>query len=147
MDAGPGGVRLVQCPWFDVYGGADPEQWTYRVSSYGPSNTHTRTVGAGDVLHFRLPGDYQWRGQSPIEDALDSVRLAIGVERSAADEQALPVARLLVRSTNDPVNPLGDGAAAASTEIDDLANRFAQVLASSAAAYGTTSRHYDARRL
>ena len=95
--AEPGRVRLVQAPWFDVYGGADPEQWTYRVSAYGPSNTETSHVGAGSVLHFRPPGDYAWRGQSPIEDALDSVRLAVGVERSAGDETALPVARGMSR--------------------------------------------------
>ena len=47
-----GGFSLRPAHTVSVFGGTDPESWTYQLTLAGPSESITRTLPAGRVLHL-----------------------------------------------------------------------------------------------
>ena len=61
--------RVAPAETHDVTGGPFPEEWMYRLTLGGPSQTVTYDhVPADSVLHFRYAYDAStpWRGNGPI---------------------------------------------------------------------------------
>ena len=78
--------------------GAELERdWSARVTTYGPSSSHTRLLSRDALVFVRWgtsPGT-RYRGQGPTSWAFTTARLQGEVERSLADESSGPVAQLL----------------------------------------------------
>ena len=76
----------------------DPADWRYTLSSIGASRTETvSNLQASEVLDIRysqLIRDID-RGRSPLQNAAKSVRLLFGATRSAGNEFAVGVARII----------------------------------------------------
>ena len=77
----------------DVYGGPEPDAWTYRTTLYGPSTSTTAVVGAAEVVHVRyaVAPHRPWRGLSPLNFAAATGRLHGAVVAALADEAGGPV--------------------------------------------------------
>ena len=98
IDVSAGGaVRLLTAGYWDVYGGADPLDWTYRTSVYGPSGTTTRHLPAAGVVHLRYLTSpaRPWCGIAPLTAAADSGRLSAEVLGALADGEHGPRGNLL----------------------------------------------------
>lgn len=82
---------------FDIYGGEDEADWTYRVTLYGPDALKTRYVPSGGVLHFRYSIDpaRPWRGIGPLGWATDTGALQANLEKRLSEETGAPTAHLL----------------------------------------------------
>ena len=78
--------------------GAELERdWSARVTTYGPSSSHTRLLPRDGLVFVRWgtsPGT-RYRGQGPTSWANLTARLQGEAERSLADESAGPIAQLL----------------------------------------------------
>ena len=78
--------------------GAELERdWQARVTTYGPSSSHTRLLPREAMVFVRWgtsPGT-RYRGQGPTSWAFTTARLQGEVERSLANESSGPVAQLL----------------------------------------------------
>ena len=78
--------------------GAEREDdWHARVTTYGPSSSHTRLLGRDRLVYVRWgtsPGT-RYRGQGPTSWAHLTARLQGEVERSLGDEAAGPLAYIL----------------------------------------------------
>ena len=92
-----GAVRLAVAGHHDVYGGADPNDWTYRVSEYGPSSTYSRLLPAAAVLHVRYLTDpiRPWCGVGPLQAATIAGRLSAETAAALADSEGGPRGSLL----------------------------------------------------
>ena len=90
-------VRLLVAGFHDVYGSADPDGWSYRVSRYGPSGTTTRHLPAAGVVHLRYLTDpaRPWCGVAPLRAAAIAGRLSAEVSQALADEVSGPRGALL----------------------------------------------------
>ena len=93
-----GRVRLLPSAYVDAWGGVDPSEWRYTLSSIGASHTETVTnLQASEVVDIRysqLIRDID-RGRSPLQNAHESVRMLFGATRSASNEFAVGVARII----------------------------------------------------
>ena len=93
-----GRVRLLPSAYVNAFGGVDPADWRYTLSSIGASHTETVTnLQASEVIDIRysqLIRDID-RGRSPLQNAHESVRLLFGATRSAGNEFAVGVARII----------------------------------------------------
>lgn len=71
IDVMDGMATLLPCLGFDVDGGPNPSDWTYRVDVAGPSAHRSRRVPAAGVVHLRwaVRQGAPWRGLSPIREA------------------------------------------------------------------------------
>ena len=89
---------------------ADREStWRARVSTYGPSTSHTRLLPRDQLVFVRWgtsPGS-RYRGQGATSWAALTAKLQGEVERSLADEAAGPLAQLLT-TPHDPGAEEGD---------------------------------------
>ena len=100
--AGDGRLELVPAAFWNFEAlstpGAEREHtWTARVTTYGPSSSHTRLLGRDRLVFVRWgtsPGT-RYRGQGPTTWAHLTARLQGEVERSLADEAAGPLAQIL----------------------------------------------------
>ncbi len=98
---GTGGPTTVT-----IVGGPNPETWQYELTLPGPSETLTRRLSGGQVLHiFYARGPTNpWRGISPIEASgatrklLDNLELRLAQETGEAVGHLIPVPN--VTSTN-----------------------------------------------
>ena len=98
IDVDPEGrVRLAVAGHHDVYGGADPAAWTYRISSYGPSATLTRMLPAAAVVHCRYLTDpiRPWCGVGPLQAATIAGRLSAETAAALADAESGPRGSLM----------------------------------------------------
>ncbi|MCY4511316.1 MAG: hypothetical protein OXG35_30785, partial [Acidobacteria bacterium] len=126
IDVDPEGmVRLHVAGYHDVYGPANPEGWTYRVSRYGPSGTTTRHLPAVGVVHFRYltAPSRPWCGVAPLAAASIAGRLSAETAHALADEVAGPRGSLLPL----PVDGNDPSIADLKTDIKTLAGRVATV--------------------
>ncbi len=126
IDVDPdGAVRLLTAGYHDVYGPADPEGWTYRVSRYGPSGTTTRHLPAAGVVHLRYLTDpaRPWCGVAPLHAASIAGRLSAETAHALADEVAGPRGSLLPL----PVDGDDPSLSALKQDIKALAGRVATV--------------------
>ena len=88
IEVARGRIVLRPVGSWDVRGPADPERWTYRVDTFGPSSQTSRVVPAAAVLHLRWSIDpaRPWRGVGPLEWARSTAATAAGSERVLAGE-------------------------------------------------------------
>ena len=92
-----GMVRLLTAGHWDTYGSADPLDWTYRTSTYGPSGTSTRYLQAEGVVHLRYLVDpiRPWCGIAPLTAASLAGRLSAETVGALADAESGPRGALL----------------------------------------------------
>ena len=83
--------------WHWESAGPDPETWTVRCTTYGPSTSTTEVLPASGVVFLRWAGDpgTPHRGSGPLGFASLTGRLHAETERSLADEAAGPIAHLV----------------------------------------------------
>lgn len=64
----PRSISLLPCASWDITGGVDPSDWTYRVDLVGASGNATRIVPSASVVHVRYAADPSspWLGVSPV---------------------------------------------------------------------------------
>lgn len=87
-----GRVELQQAGFHDVYGGPRRSDWTYRVSTYGPSGTETYHLPRSAVVHvqhFTTPLR-PWVGLSPLQWAAYTGALSANLERAMSEEAGTP---------------------------------------------------------
>ena len=92
-----GRVRLIPASSWHFEGSHDPEDWTARVTAYGPSTATTWHVPYEGVVFVRwgsTPGQ-PYVGTGPLSWAHTTARLQSEAERSLADEAGGPLAQLL----------------------------------------------------
>ena len=80
-----------------VFGGHDPDSWTYELTLAGPSATVTRTLPADRVLHLRyaINPSHPWRGISPIDAGRTTKALLANLESRLSQEAGGPVGSLI----------------------------------------------------
>ena len=92
-----GKLELRPIAYWDVYGGTDPQEWTYQITESGPSDTTTRSVTAAAVCHLRYgssPAD-PWVGVSPLGRASQTSALAGALEERLSQEISGPVGHVI----------------------------------------------------
>ena len=92
-----GRINLVVVDSWHFEGADDPDSWTVRATSYGPSTSVTRNVPAAGVVFVRWgsePGQ-PYTGTGPLSWASTTARLQSESERSLADEAGTPIANLI----------------------------------------------------
>lgn len=91
--------RLVLRPaaHWDVLGGADPADWTYRLTFHGPDRMEQRKVSSERVVHVRYAVDAAepWRGLSPLAVQPETAGLAAMLEKRLRQEASGQVAKLI----------------------------------------------------
>ena len=127
-----GRVRLGVAGHHDVYGPADPSEWTYRVSEYGPSGTGHRLLPAAGVVHVRYLTDpiRPWAGVGPLQAAQIAGRLSAEVGNALADGESGPRGNLLplpIDPEPDPDDPDADPLAGLKADLRNLRGRLAFV--------------------
>ena len=88
-----GKVKLWPASSHDVYGGADPDQWVYRVTASGPGELHTfNDLPASGVVHIAYAVDPEtpWRGVGPLQVARMAGRLSAETAAALADDIVRP---------------------------------------------------------
>ena len=99
--------RLVLDPaaWWDVYGGPNPDEWMYQVTTSGPDETETALYSPDRVLHFRYAVQpiQPWRGLSPLAVQSETSALASILETRLKEEIQGPVGKLVALPTTDSV--------------------------------------------
>ena len=92
-----GQVMLVPASSWHWEGNDDPDSWTVRVTTYGPSTSTTRNLPASGVVYVRWGGTpgQPYVGTGPLSWASTTARLQSEVERSLADEAGGPIANLI----------------------------------------------------
>ena len=92
-----GGLRLIPVGSWDVTGDWDEAGWWYLCDLFGPSNSMTRLVASGGVLHFRYAVDSMqpWRGVGPLTWAASTGALAGRLEQRLAEEASSPVGSVI----------------------------------------------------
>ena len=116
-----GGVRLTPAGSWDVTGGPNPIDWTYRLDTFGPSGNETRIRPSAGVLHFRYAFDpaRPWQGIGPLQFASSTASLGGRLESLLGAEAGGPSAYLL------PIPADGGGADEGETDpIDGLKKDF-----------------------
>ena len=148
-----GRMRLIPAASWHFEGGENPEGWTVRVTTYGPSTSTTRHLPYSGVVFVRWGGTpgQPYVGTGPLAWAHTTARLQSETERSLADEAAGPLAQILPLpvegSPGEDEDPLKALRA-------DIAAARGRVLTpeTTAAGYGegksaAPARDFDARRL
>ena len=123
-------ARLIPAANWDVYGGADPASWMYRVNLDGPSRQVSRVIPADGLIHVRyaISAKRPHVGLSPLQVAADAGRLTGFTDRALGDEMSMPHGALAVMpdtagNDDDEVDPL----AAIRDDIGKLAGQIAFV--------------------
>ena len=109
-----GRLRLTPASSWHFEGDDNPDNWTVRVTCYGPSTSTTRNLPFAGVVYVQWgasPGT-PYVGVGPLSWAHTTARLQSEVERSLADESAGPIAHLLAipqdGGDDDADDPLSD---------------------------------------
>ena len=92
-------VKLDAASDYDIQGaGPDSDEWLYRLSLPGPSDTVTVLLPAASVLHFRcgVAESQPWRGVPPLMQSRTTAGLAGKVESALTGEVSIPVGRLAI---------------------------------------------------
>ena len=92
-------LALVPASTCSVIGGHRRESWEYELTLPGPSETLTRTVGSGRVLHLQYSHDPDrpWKGLSPIlasettKKLLSNMEVRLSQEASTSVGYVIPV--------------------------------------------------------
>ena len=103
-------VSLVPVASHDIEGGPDPATWRYHCVIAGPTRTLEASYPAEAIFHPRInqrPSEPH-KGRSPIALAMDTARLAGGLERQLANESNVPSGHVLPA----PLDSIGDEALA-----------------------------------
>ena len=110
------GLRLVPAGTWDVRGGYDENDWTYRVDLFGASEHVSELLPSRAVIHLRYAVDpvTPWIGLSPLQWARLTGTLAANLEQRLGEEASAPVGQLL------PI-PQDGGADATEDDADPLA--------------------------
>ena len=93
IDMDNGRLALTPASSWNLYGGALPSTWRYRLTLNGPDVTsETREALGSDVVHVRYAADVQrpWKGISPLESASIAGRLSAETSQALADEASGP---------------------------------------------------------
>ncbi|MCY4557098.1 MAG: hypothetical protein OXF79_12110 [Chloroflexi bacterium] len=116
LDVRDGRLWLLPSSSWNWHGGANPLDWTCRVTCYGPSTSETEFVRYADVVFVRWgqsPGT-PYIGQPATNWATNTGRIHGQVERSLADEASGPITNLL------PVPPQGAAEGDDDDKVDPL---------------------------
>ena len=155
MDVG-GAVELVPAAFWN-FENLDPGRneadreatWRARVSTYGPSTSHTRLLPRDRLVFVRWgtsPGT-RYRGQGPTSWAHTTARLQGEAERSLADEAAGPLAQLLVTPEGTDTDSEDDDDAWAAVRAQLAKSRGSAILLETVASGGgdgpTAAPHRD----
>ena len=134
IDVRDGAMVLDVAGHWDVRGGARPDQWSYRVSVYGPSATRSRVVPASSVVHLMWSVDPErpWRGIGPLGRATSTGSLAGWLEKRLGEESSATVGHVLPM----PEEP-------AKGHFDALKERLAKLGGKTAFVESTRSKGYD----
>ena len=92
-----GMIRLIPASSWHWEGSHDPDSWSVRVTSYGPSTSTTWNLLASGVVFVKwgsTPGQ-PYTGTGPLAWASTTARLQSEAERSLADEAGGPIAQML----------------------------------------------------
>lgn len=92
------GIHLRRAAHWDIHSGSvDPDSWTIRVSSYGPSATTTKTLPWSGVVHpmYGIHPDRPWLGVSPLGFARATGALAGNLEGRTAEEAKTPTGYII----------------------------------------------------
>ena len=91
-------ARLIPVANWDVYGGADPASWMYRVDLDGPSAHETRRIPGDGLIHVRyaISARQPHIGLSPLQVAADAGRLTGVTDRALGDEMSMPHGALAI---------------------------------------------------
>ena len=111
-----GRLQLIPVSSWHFEGSDNPETWTVRATSYGPSLSVTRNLPFAAFVFVKwgaTPGQ-PYTGVGPLSWAHTTARLQSETERSLADEAAGPIAQLLAipqdggddDDTDDPLKML-----------------------------------------
>lgn len=98
IDTGSGGMLLLPAVSHDVYGGAAPESWRYRLTLAAPDDTDDVYLPHAGVVHVRYSSDAArpWVGVGPLQRAglsaalLGRLEARLGEEAQAASGYMLP---------------------------------------------------------
>ena len=137
IDVRGGRLRLLRASDWDVRGEEpDPASWSYRATMAAPSGSPSLYLPSAAVLHVRWGASERtpWRGRSPLSLAAETARLMAGSERSAGDEFALPVARML--RPPDGELTIGPGDYDSETGLRALTASFAEATKAAAGRFG-----------
>ena len=96
IPSNPGAVAVRAAHW-TISGAADPDSWVYAAELSGPSGYQKVVLPAGGVIHAMASSDPSspWRGVSPLNRALETVRLAGAMERELSYQFSGPVGSIL----------------------------------------------------
>ena len=93
-----GSVMLTPVGSHDVRGSAQKNSWRYRLDLFGPSrHRSTRRVPADGVIHcmYARSPSRPYRGESPLDYARHTGKLAANLENKLAQEAGGPVGNIL----------------------------------------------------
>lgn len=92
------GIQLIEVVTFDIYGGANRNEWRYSCEIDTPGGRVMNIVtDASWMVHWQYSYDlsHPWRGIGPMQRAIAGGRLAAEVEKSMSDEAGGTVGYLL----------------------------------------------------
>ena len=92
-----GVLRLAPIGSWDFRGGPDPDTWTVRADTYGPSRTSSHFVPYRGVVHCKFSYDpaRPWSGLSPLNWATSTASLSASLERRLSEEAAGAVGHII----------------------------------------------------
>lgn len=93
IDTTNGALALRPAETFDIQGPPNPDQWRYRLTLGGPSETLTyNDIPADSVVHVRYAVDpaTPWRALSPLGVATLAGKLSAETTKALADESGMP---------------------------------------------------------
>ena len=88
-----GRLELLPAQTHDVNGGPERDDWEYRLTLGGPSETSTfENVPSSSVIHakYAIDASQPWRGLSPLSIAGLAGRLSAETMAALADESSMP---------------------------------------------------------
>ena len=113
IDVRQGKVSLTPCGQWTVHGNDDAASWLYRATLSGPDSTRMITLPGASVVHFRYSPhpSRPWAGRSPLNNAVDTFRVAALLEHATAGELSFSQKQVLSPRRNPgdyaPVDTLG----------------------------------------
>ena len=92
-----GRVVLYPVGSWNVYGKHQENDWSYRLTFHGPSETSTQWVQGASVIHVRygVHPERPWQGTAPLHFAGVAAKLAGNLEARLSEEAGGPVGHLL----------------------------------------------------
>ena len=124
-----GAVRLIPASTWDVWGGHDPDSWSYRADVEGPSGNRTLRLPAAAVVHTRYAVDPRrpWQGLPPTSYASATGVLLSNIEKRLGQEAGGPVGHLIPIPQDGGDGEDGDPLATLKQTVGKLAGKVALV--------------------